>query len=75
MPDPSAAPPLDEDRLLVEQKCGKCHDVSLALGAELSDAAWRVHMKRMARYPGAAITDEQASRIHAHLKSTGAKRR
>jgi len=73
-PAPSAAALHEANEALVEQKCGKCHDVSLAYSAELSDAHWRTHMKRMARVPGAAITDEQARRIHAHLKTVTGRR-
>jgi hypothetical protein len=66
---PAPAPSPEDDRLLVERKCSKCHDVSLTFRAELSDAHWKLHMKRMASRPGAAITDEQAQRIHAYLKA------
>jgi hypothetical protein len=31
-------------------------------------------MKRMARVPGVAITDEQAKRIHLHLKAVAGHR-
>jgi hypothetical protein len=68
-PAPSPSPSPEEDQLLVEQKCAKCHDASLAYTAELSDPQWKVHMKRMASRPGAAITDEQARRIHAYLNA------
>jgi hypothetical protein len=70
----AAAAKAEEDDLLVRQKCGKCHDVSLAFSAELSDVHWKAHMKRMARVPGAAITDEQAKRIHVHLKAVSTHR-
>jgi hypothetical protein len=72
---PSPAPPSSEENLLlVERKCGKCHDLSLALSSSLSDANWKLHMKRMANRPGAAITEEQAARIHAFLKATADRR-
>jgi hypothetical protein len=64
----------EENDLLVRQKCGKCHDVSLAFSAQLTDAHWKAHMKRMARVPGAAITEEQAKRVHAHLKAVAGRR-
>jgi cytochrome c5 len=59
----------EEGRLLVEHKCSKCHDVGLAYSSELSDANWKLHMKRMANRPGAAITDEQVRKIHDYLKA------
>ena len=64
-----AAEDLARDQLLLEQKCSKCHDVSQAFSAELSDAQWRGHMKRMNGRPGAAITDEQAKRIQRALRA------
>jgi len=69
-PAPGPSPASEEGHLLVEHKCGKCHDVSLALSSELSDANWKLHMKRMANRPGAAITDDQVRKIHDYLKST-----
>jgi hypothetical protein len=66
---PSARGASEEDLRLVEQKCAKCHDLSLALSSSLSDANWKLHMKRMATRPGAAISEGQAERIHAALKT------
>jgi cytochrome c5 len=63
----------DEGRLLVERKCAKCHDVSLAMQSQLTDAEWKLHMKRMANRPSAAITDDQARRIHVWLKARSAR--
>jgi cytochrome c5 len=72
-PAPDAPPsPEEAGRLLVEQKCGKCHDASRATGAMLSEASWKAHMKRMGKFPGAAITEEQAKQIHEYLKATAA---
>jgi hypothetical protein len=68
-PDPGAPSRPDEGSLLVEHKCAKCHDVALAYSSELSDVSWRLHMKRMAARPGAAITDEQGRKIHEYLKA------
>jgi hypothetical protein len=68
-PAPSAPGTSEEDLRLVEQKCAKCHSLSLALSSSLSDANWKLHMKRMASRPGAAITEEQAERIHAVLRT------
>lgn len=62
-------PVSEEGRLLVEHKCAKCHDVSLSYSSELDDGSWRLHMKRMAARPGAAITDAQGRKIHEYLKS------
>ncbi|HEX9402401.1 MAG TPA: hypothetical protein VF912_20025 [Anaeromyxobacter sp.] len=59
---------------LVEQKCAKCHTLSLALGSELSAPEWKLHMKRMATRPGAGITEEQGKRIHEYLKASAASR-
>lgn len=75
-PAPAAPPaPVDEEaKLLAEHKCGKCHDLALAFGSELGDAQWKLHMKRMANRPSAAITDEQARRIHAYLKARATAR-
>jgi cytochrome c5 len=72
-PAPGPAATADEGRLLVEHKCGKCHDVSLAFSSELSDASWKLHMKRMANRPGAAISDDQARKIHGFLKDNAAR--
>jgi len=72
-PAPEPGPASEEGHLLVEHKCGKCHNVSLALTSELSDANWKLHMKRMANRPGAAITDDQARKIHDYLKSNGGR--
>ncbi len=58
---------------LVEQKCAKCHALSLAIGTELSLPEWKLHMKRMASRPGAAISEEQARRIHEFLKAHAAR--
>lgn len=69
-PAPDAPPsPEEVGRLLVEQKCGKCHDASRAVSAALSESAWKAHMKRMGKFPGAAITEEQGKQIHEYLKA------
>jgi hypothetical protein len=76
-PSPAVAiaePAYDEGRLLTEHKCSKCHDLSLAFSSALSDAHWRLHMKRMANRPGAAITEDQAHRIHEYLKASVGRR-
>jgi hypothetical protein len=80
-PEPAPAPAVaiaepesDEGRLLTEHKCSKCHDLSLALSSALSDAHWKLHMKRMANRPGAAITEDQAHRIHEYLKAIAGRR-
>ena len=76
-PSPAVAiaePADDEGRLLTEHKCSKCHDLSLALSSALSDAHWKLHMKRMANRPGAAITEDQAHRIHEYLKASAGRR-
>jgi mono/diheme cytochrome c family protein len=54
---------------LVERKCAKCHALSLAIGSELSPGQWKLHMKRMANRPGAAISEDQARLIHEFLQA------
>lgn len=74
-PAPATPAPVDEEaKLLAEHKCGKCHDLALAFASELGDAQWKLHMKRMANRPSAAITDAQARRIHAYLKARATAR-
>jgi hypothetical protein len=73
-PGPASEADLLEGRLLTERKCSKCHDLSLALNSALDDAGWKLHMKRMANRPGAAISDEQSRRIHEFLKASAARR-
>lgn len=74
-PAPSAAaePAEDPGELLVRAKCAKCHGLERTTGSVLTEAGWRAHMKKMGRLPGAAITDEQASRIRAYLLQRAAK--
>jgi cytochrome c5 len=67
---PAPEPPEDPGKLLVEAKCGKCHDASRASTTALSESGWRLHLKRMGKLPGAAITEEQAQQIHTYLRSS-----
>lgn len=68
-PAPAAPSPEEQSRLLFEQKCTKCHDLAKASSAAFADDAWQAHLRRMGKLPGAAITDEQATQIHAFLKA------
>lgn len=65
---------LEEGLQLVERKCAKCHALSLAIGSELSPGQWKLHMKRMANRPGAAISEDQAKLIHEFLQAWYAQR-
>lgn len=65
---------LEEGLQLVERKCAKCHALSLAIGSELSPGQWKLHMKRMANRPGAAISEDQARLIHEFLQAWYAQR-
>jgi cytochrome c5 len=69
-PAPAAEPPEDPGKLLLESKCGKCHDVDRATGSTLSESGWKLHLKRMGKLPGAAITDGQAAQIHDYLRKS-----
>jgi hypothetical protein len=74
-PEPAAATTRDpetEARLLTEQKCTKCHDLSRALSATLTEQGWRIHLKRIGS-GGAAISDEQQRKIQAYLRQTVGK--
>jgi cytochrome c5 len=59
---------------LFRQKCGKCHALSRALTAQLSDAAWKRHMKHMSLRPNSAISSEQAQSILEFLKFHASQR-
>ncbi len=63
---------MDEDRLLAEQKCTRCHDLARVISNPLSESAWRQHQKRIGS-GGACITPEQARRIQAYIKAEAAK--
>jgi hypothetical protein len=70
-PDPSLATTADRvaaDRLLTEQKCTRCHDLSRALSTPLTESAWHAHLKRLGS-GGAALSDEQVRRIRGYLKT------
>ena len=76
-PAPDAAPaaprdPAADDRLLAEQKCSKCHDLSRALSSALSDAEWKAHLKRMGS-AGTPVNDEQRRRIQSALRALAAE--
>lgn len=63
----------EEGEVLLRQKCAKCHELSLAWSSRLTNAQWRLHMRRMASRPGAAISDEQARKIHGALEEHRAR--
>ncbi len=78
LPPPPMLPARSEEELakgelLLEQKCSKCHDLSWAFAAKLSDAQWRGHMKRMDSRPGTAISEKQAKQIQRALQSRRAR--
>jgi hypothetical protein len=73
--DVSRLPPEQKARYpLVRQKCTACHPLSRATNSRLSSAEWKRHVKRMARRPATALSDDQVESIIGFLEYYSSRR-
>ncbi len=74
--DTSGYPPEQQaNYALFESRCGRCHELGRALDTSVGEGGWDAYVKRMARHPGAGISDEDQRRIASFLEFHHAQQR
>ncbi|MCA9537456.1 MAG: hypothetical protein KC620_01130 [Myxococcales bacterium] len=67
--DTSGYPPDQQANYQIfETRCSRCHDLERPLQARVADGGWDAYVRRMARHPGAGISEAEQRRIASFLE-------